>query len=254
LLLALALSLVACGADDDGGDDKSAQGPGKQEDIGAIEQLMLAYGAAEGGDVCSYYAENQIEATGGAAGCKSSNADTASALFKVENVAVNGDRATAVVSVEGQEDELSTYELSREAGGWKISGFPSDDGPGGGGSDEEEPAPVDSGGSDRAEVEQLLTDFGQASGDEVCGFFSEDLIQERGGLQACQQFFADKPPLDSEIVDLSLFIPGPHQDALPSATAVIRSGVSGNNLKIGLTNSNIPDDPYGGWEISSQSD
>ena len=186
------------------------------------------------------------------------NEETTSAIFKVEKVAVNGDEATAVVTVEGQEDEVSAYELSRESGGWKISDFPSDDGPGGGGSDEPEPAqetaPADPDASERADVEELLTAFGEASGSEVCTFFSEGLIEERGGVQACQDYFEGRPALRSEIVKLSLNIPSRYADALPSATAVIKSGISGANLYIGLTNTNNSLDPYGGWEITRQGD
>ena len=75
--------------------------------------------------------------------CVSANQDTSSALFTVENVAINGDEATAIVTVKGQEDEVSTYGLTREAGEWKISDFPSDDQPAGGDGAEPEPEPVE---------------------------------------------------------------------------------------------------------------
>jgi len=249
-LLALALSLVACGGGDDDGEEKSAapQGPSKQEDIGAIEQVLLAYGAAEGTDVCSYYAESQIEAVGGVAGCESSNADTASALFKVENVAVNGDKATAIVSVEGQEGELSTYELSREAGEWKISSFPSDDDPGT--TTEEEPAPEPEPveepeplppATPRVIVDDLLKDFGQAEGTAICDFFSTSFIASLGGRAGCEDTFGDLS-FGFQPVGLSF------TNGQTRAIALLRNEEGRGSVEAKVTEP--IDSLYGGWRIT----
>ena len=260
-LLVLALSLGACGGGDDD-DQSTAEGPTKQQDVAAIEEALVTYGATEGGEVCDYYAESQLAAAGGLGECVQANQDTSSALFTVESVVVKGDEATAVVTVKGQEDEVSTYGLTREGGDWKISDFPSDDGLGGGGSDEAEPEPEpeveetslpDPEASARADVEELLADFGEAEGSEVCTFFSDELIEERGGLKSCQQYFQGKPALRSEIVKLSVTVPIYKEDVVPGASAVIKSGVSGQNLSLQLNVGGSVSDAYGGWIITSQS-
>ena len=108
--------------------------------------------------------------------------------------------------------------------------------------------------SARANIEELLNAFGEAQGSEVCSFFSDDLIEERAGLKSCQQYFEGKPALDSEIVKLSVTVPVYKEDVLPAASAVIKSGVSGQNLSLQMNIQGSVSDPYGGWIITSQSD
>ena len=243
----VSLALVACGGGDDGDDEKAApKGPTKQQDVAAIEQVLLAYGAADGSEVCSYYAESQIDATGGVAECESVNEDASAALFTVENVAVNGGEATAVVTVEGQEGEVSAYELSREGREWKISDFPSDDGP----QTQSEPEPVIEEeapeplppATPKVIITDLLTDFGKASGAPICDFFSVSFVEgQQGGRAGCENYFGDKPATNYKPVVVAV-------GSKTSARAILRNSSGRAYAQVDVTEP--PDSLYGGWRVT----
>jgi hypothetical protein len=257
----LVFGLVACGGDGTGkagisAKDRTAAAsrPSRAEDSAAVEQVLLAYGAAKGAKSCDYLAANEITHLGGLASCRRKNADLSATIFRVENVAVNRDTANAVITAKGRKSYY--YELVREGrpggigGGWKISSFPGD-GLGSGSQTTHAPAPVTPTEGARAQIRELLTAFGKTRGSAYCNFFSKRLIEKRGGLAACRRYFADKPALDSKIISVSVRLPVGKQDVLPSAGAVIKSGVSGKNLYLGFRQGG-PIDRYGGWVIDRQ--
>lgn len=270
----LAFGLSACGGDDSSkdADEKSsttAEAPSPAEDKAAVEQLLLAYGAAPGAKSCDYFAQNEIADYGGIEACRRKNADAAAVVYKVENVAVNGDTANAVITTAGKR---KYYELIREGdpggvgGGWRISSYPNDGVPS---ATEQAAAPTpepetttttldaieDPEAVARDEVTSLLNDFGSAEGGEQCSFFADSLIASRGGMAACEKFFGDKPALDSKIIYLKVTVPIGKQDVVPAATAAIKSGQTGKPLYIGLGKTESPlDDDYGGWRITKQAD
>lgn len=262
----LGFGLSACGGDDSSKDanEKSsttAEAPSPADDKAAIEQVLLAYGAANGAKACDYMAENEITDFGGIEKCQRAYADTKPEIFTVENIAVDGDVANAAITTAS---ERRDYELVREGGDWRISSYPGDGLISAASAGEAASPPQATTTTEqasqnpeavaRAEITQLLNDFGAAQGSEVCDFFSDSLIEDRGGLGACQRYFKGKPALDSKIVFLKVTVPEGKEDVLPAATAAIKSGVTGNPLYIGLNETGSPLDEYGGWAITRQSD
>jgi hypothetical protein len=255
----LAFSMTACGGMGSGGKaakPAAAAGPTRAEDRAAVEQVLLAYGAATGAKSCDYLARNEITHLGGITGCQHKNGGLSAAIFKVETVAVKGDTANAAIRAGGH---TSYYELVREdrskgiAGGWKISSFPRDGFTRGSRSATPSAVrPAQPAAGDEAEVRRLLTDFGRARGGDLCKFFSAELIAKRGGLRTCQKFFATKPALDGEIVFVRVTLPVGKQDVIASARAILKSRVSGQSLFLGLNRTGSPSGAYAGWQITRQ--
>jgi hypothetical protein len=252
VLLALALSLGACGGGDDDGDEKSAEpaGPSKQEDIGAIEQVMLAYGATAGGDVCDYQAPNLIAIDGSLAECRRVNEDARAVVLQVENVAVSGDEATAVVKYE--DGEVGAYGLRRIDGEWKISDFPgNEDEVAAEEAEEGTPPPVIESEEEPPEelppatprviVDDLLKDFAQAEGSAACDFFSTGFIESQGGRGRCKQLFSDLT-FGFQTVGLSF------TNGQTRAIALLRSENGRASVEAKVTEP--PESLYGGWRIT----
>jgi hypothetical protein len=262
----LALALAACGGDDDGGDEPSAatseeateqlvdEGPTEAEDVAAIEQVLLAYGAAEGSEACDYYSAEKIEGGwGGIEACRRDTAGLQGVVFKVSEIEVDGDLATAVVSNANGSDP-DPYELVREDGEWLINGIGAEElssppssaeQPGLSSAparDDPEPAPQPSREqANEAHVKRLFGDYATVRGRTVCGLFSERFVdREIGGISKCLRAFADKKP---GVVTLqALDFTGPNR-------GLVIAKLNGDVVNFGVTRTGSPDLPYGRWEI-----
>lgn len=152
LLLLLCLALAGCGENETDGEPaptptQAAETPtatpepepaedGQAEVVGVVQSFFRNVGAGSGEQACSQLtpeAQKQIADLLPAGAPVSDCIETANALSKivdssdleevpVENVQVDGDRATADVSIEGL--DASTVELERTPdGGFRITGF-----------------------------------------------------------------------------------------------------------------------------------
>jgi len=66
---------------------------------------------------------------------------------------------------------------------------------GGGGTDEP---------TDEEAIEQVVTDFANAEGAETCDYVAQQVLDEAGGIEACEEAFKDSTPTEYDIQDIQI--------------------------------------------------
>jgi hypothetical protein len=123
LVLSLVLALAAgCGTDaDSAGDFEGAEAQVAQ----AVEDLQEAAFEGEERRICRQLLSAELARRAGdcnrAVAAAIDDADTAE--LEVEDVTIDGDRATARVTVGRQEEQTETFALVREGGAWRFAEF-----------------------------------------------------------------------------------------------------------------------------------
>lgn len=115
-VLLAGLALVACG-DEESADDAA------EEDRAQIEEVVVAYGAAEGEEACELMSAAALDQLGGDSGCTRLFEGEGGVEFTVERVTVEEGMAT-VDAINEESETVVPLELTEEEGEWRISLFP----------------------------------------------------------------------------------------------------------------------------------
>jgi len=252
-VVAATAPLAACGDDDEPAVDPAA--PTAEEDLTAIEQLLLDYGAAEGSETCELYSAKLIQRAGGPKGCERKEADAAQVAVTVDEVTVEGDTADAIVTIVAK-DKQYVYPVVREGGptdsydGWRLAQVSVEEVS----AEAEEPAEDEDRAQDEAaldddaQIENLMSDYG-AAGKDGCDFLAADLISKtHGSLEVCRRTFS-RDEIEYEYTVEEVSVEG------DTATVVTTSTVRGESIPgketWELAREGEPGDPYVGWKISA---
>ena len=89
-----------------------------------VEEVTLAFGAAEGPESCQYLSAEALEQIGGTEGCDFAFRGAPAAEFEIQGeIDVQGDTATAQV-LNTESETLIDLGYVQEEDGWKVSNFP----------------------------------------------------------------------------------------------------------------------------------
>ena len=108
-----ALALGACGGDD--GDTESEA----TSDEEAIEQVVTAFGDAEGVETCDYVAQEALDNAGGIEACEEAFKDSTPTEYDIQDIQINGDEAT-VTAERPKTGETEELKVLNEDGEWLV--------------------------------------------------------------------------------------------------------------------------------------
>jgi hypothetical protein len=221
VVVGVILALVLGGGGDDGGDEEA-----KVEE--AIQQIAVS---KEPDDCDELYTENYLQKitlqTGSAAldACREIAPQSKGTGAEVDQVEVSGDRATATATPEGGRFDGEEVELSmvKEDGDWKLD-------------DLDRPSIAEGDGAERAVINAVLN-FGSSEGANGCQYWSYRGMQSLGGLEKCQQDFANNQSANYSPEDVQI--------SGKSATILVRETRRDLMIEYKLTRE------VGDWKIDS---